>query len=102
MVCARRSRARSLPRISISPYQSNGSQGGIMKHDDIFSAPEKPAFDFEFDAEVAFVFDDMLERSVPFYLEQQNMIQTMSKSFWLPDTHVYDLGCSTGTTLEGL
>jgi tRNA (cmo5U34)-methyltransferase len=73
-----------------------------MKHDDIFSTPEKPAFDFEFDAEVAVVFDDMLERSVPFYLEQQNMIQTMSKSFWLPDTHVYDLGCSTGTTLEGL
>jgi tRNA (cmo5U34)-methyltransferase len=73
-----------------------------MTRDDIFSAPEKARSDFEFNAEVAGVFDDMLERSVPFYLEQQRMIRTMSKSFWIPHTQVYDLGCSTGTTLEGL
>jgi len=73
-----------------------------MNRDEVFSAPEKAAWDFEFNAEVAQAFDDMLERSVPFYQEQQRMIRTMSKSFWIPGTHVYDLGCSTGTTLEGL
>lgn len=73
-----------------------------MNRDEVFSAPEKAAWDFEFNADVAQAFDDMLERSVPFYLEQQRMIRTMSKSFWIPGTHIYDLGCSTGTTLEGL
>jgi len=73
-----------------------------MNRDELFSAPDKAAWDFEFNADVAHAFDDMLERSVPFYLEQQRMIRTMSKSFWIPGTHAYDLGCSTGTTLEGL
>jgi len=73
-----------------------------MSRDEVFSAPGKAAWDFEFNADVAQAFDDMLERSVPFYQEQQRMIRTMSKSFWIPGTHIYDLGCSTGTTLEGL
>jgi tRNA (cmo5U34)-methyltransferase len=73
-----------------------------VNRDEVFSAPGKAAWDFEFNADVAQAFDDMLERSVPFYLEQQRMIRTMSKSFWIPGTHIYDLGCSTGTTLEGL
>lgn len=73
-----------------------------MNRDQLFSAPETAAWDFEFNAAVAQAFDDMLERSVPFYLEQQRMIRTMSQSFWIPGTRVYDLGCSTGTTLEGL
>lgn len=73
-----------------------------MKRDTLFSAPQRAKYDFEFDAQVAEVFDDMLERSVPFYAEQQSMIQAMAKSFWIPGTQVYDLGCSTGTTLERL
>ena len=39
-----------------------------MKKDEVFLAPEKRTGDFEFNAEVAQVFDDMLLRSVPFYL----------------------------------
>lgn len=73
-----------------------------MNPDKLFDAPGRLASDFEFDAEVARVFDDILERSVPFYSEQQRMIRTMSKSFWIPGTQVYDLGCSTGTTLASL
>ena len=70
-----------------------------MKKDDIFLAPDKRPGDFEFNAEVAEVFDDMLLRSVPFYLEQQSMLKCIGKSFWIPGTNVYDLGCSTATTL---
>jgi tRNA (cmo5U34)-methyltransferase len=44
----------------------------------------------------------MLLRSVPFYAEQQRMINQIAKTFWIKGTHVYDLGCSTGTTLINL
>jgi tRNA (cmo5U34)-methyltransferase len=55
-----------------------------------------------FNTEVAQVFDDMIVRSVPFYLEQQFMIKEIGKKFWIPNTNVYDLGCSTATTLINL
>jgi len=58
--------------------------------------------DFTFGPEVAAVFDDMLQRSVPFYAEVQRMIAEMSADFAVPETHVMDLGCSTGTTLAAL
>jgi len=72
------------------------------KKDTVFNGPQERASDFEFNAEVAEVFDDMLVRSVPFYCEQQNMLQRIGKKFWQPGTTVYDLGCSTATTLLGL
>jgi len=67
--------------------------------DKLFATPEWRPGDFEFDEQVAEVFDDMLERSVPFYHEQQDMIARLAKSFWIPGTNIYDLGCSTATTL---
>jgi tRNA (cmo5U34)-methyltransferase len=36
------------------------------------------------------------------YLEQQRMIQDMAATFWVPGTDIYDLGCSTGTTLVNI
>ncbi len=70
-----------------------------MKKDEIFLKSLAQINDFEFNAEVADVFDDMITRSVPFYLEQQNMFQKIAKKFFIPGTNVYDLGCSTATTL---
>ena len=55
--------------------------------------------DFKFSADVSQVFDDMVDRSVPFYSEVQRMITEMSESFLVDGTNIYDLGCSTGTTL---
>lgn len=72
---------------------------GKLKPDNIFQRTSARSSDFEFNSEVAKVFDDMLVRSVPFYLEQQHMIAEIAKKFWTPGTKVYDLGCSTGTTL---
>ncbi len=57
---------------------------------------------FAFDADVTYVFDDMIERSVPFYNEIQNQIQELTHRFAQPHTTIYDLGCSTGTTLAKL
>jgi tRNA (cmo5U34)-methyltransferase len=73
-----------------------------MRQDKVFQGTTARASDFEFDARVAEVFDDMLVRSVPFYLEQQHMISEIGKKFWIPRTNAYDLGCSTATTLINL
>jgi len=58
--------------------------------------------DFEFDKEVANVFDDMVDRSVPFYKESQKMIVDLSNYFSRKGSNIYDFGSSTGTTLLNL
>jgi tRNA (cmo5U34)-methyltransferase len=73
-----------------------------MKKDDLFNRTASRAGIFDFDAQVAEVFDDMLIRSVPYYLEQQYMIKEIGRKFWAPGTNIYDLGCSTATTLINL
>ncbi len=70
-----------------------------MKQDKVFSNTEKAVDDFEFNRSVATVFEDMLERSVPCYHEIQQMIVDLTNDFAVNNTNVYDLGCSTGTTL---
>jgi len=58
-----------------------------------------PGVKFEFNEMVAEVFDDMLDRSVPFYKEIIEMTaEILGRSLQKGDV-VYDLGCSTGTTL---
>ena len=70
-----------------------------MARDEVFGKTAARGGDFQFNEEVADVFDDMLLRSVPFYLEQQGLIAEIAQRFASPDTLVVDLGCSTGTTL---
>lgn len=66
--------------------------------DRVFAEPGQAA-DFAFGKEVAAVFDDMVLRSVPFYAEIQRMTAELCGEFVAPGTRLYDLGCSTGTTL---
>ena len=73
-----------------------------MARDQVFASAATRASDFEFDAAVAAVFDDMLVRSIPFYAEQQSLVQEVARKFYVPGTRVYDLGCSTATTLIAL
>ena len=73
-----------------------------MSKDEIFKDKLKPVGDFIFNREVATVFDDMLNRSVPFYQEIQRMIAELAYDFAVDGTNIYDLGCSTGTTLLNL
>jgi tRNA (cmo5U34)-methyltransferase len=76
----------------------NGSQPVSRLVDGVFRERQTIA-DFKFGEQVAAVFDDMLERSVPFYHEMQRMIGEMATDFAVEGTNIYDLGCSTGTTL---
>jgi tRNA (cmo5U34)-methyltransferase len=73
----------------------------LAKTDRVF-AEKGPPGDFRFTAQVADVFDDMVGRSVPFYDEMQRMTAELVAEFAQPGTNVYDLGCSTGTTLAAL
>ena len=65
--------------------------------DNIFTKPIKKQF--EFDEEVAGVFDDMLLRSVPFYKENLNLQIEILKKILQTNDKVIDLGSSTGTFL---
>jgi tRNA (cmo5U34)-methyltransferase len=73
-----------------------------VSKDDLFARTARRQGDFVFDESVVAVFDDMLERSVPFYVEQQAMIAELARRHWQPGTIVVDLGCSTGTTLASI
>lgn len=73
-----------------------------MGKDKIFDKEYSAIGDFKFGNSVVSVFDDMVTRSVPFYLEMQRMITEMAQDFAADSSNVYDLGCSTGTTLRNL
>jgi tRNA (cmo5U34)-methyltransferase len=76
--------------------------GDFSRRDTVFAATAARGNDFEFNEEVAEVFDDMLVRSVPLYLEQQCLIKDLAKKFWMEGTRIYDLGCATATTLVNI
>ncbi len=67
-----------------------------MTKDTIFSRPWDKVAPFEFNAQVAEVFDDMLGRSVPFYRESIVRQAQLAARFYQDGTRIYDLGCSNG------
>lgn len=101
---SRRSRpasAASTP-VAIPRSTSPGAAGGAPKPraatDQIFAVAHERARDFDFGAETAEVFDDMLARSVPMYSEIQRMVGRLVADFAVDGSCVYDLGCSTCTS----
>lgn len=73
-----------------------------MAKDEVFKEPITQSTDFKFDKKVVTVFDDMVTRSVPYYLEIQRMIGELASEYAKEGTLVYDLGCSTGTTMMNM
>lgn len=65
--------------------------------DEIFSQEIKKQF--EFDANVASVFDDMIGRSVPYYDVSSALVTDILAKRLKPNAKVIDLGCSTASTL---
>lgn len=70
--------------------------------DQLFENAATANADFKFDQKTAAVFDDMINRSVPFYDEMQRMTGEIAADFAQPDTSLYDLGCATATSLVRL
>ncbi len=65
--------------------------------DKVFTKPIEKQF--EFNEEVAVVFDDMLNRSVPFYKESQKITEFFALKQLKDGGILYDLGCSTASLL---
>lgn len=74
----------------------------MQKKDTLFrESPQGTQKKFEFDAQVASVFDDMLERSIPFYKQSLTLCVDFLK-LNAQEGVIYDLGCSTGNLLLNL
>ena len=70
-----------------------------MIKDKVFAQKMGQIKSFEFDQTVADVFDDMVSRSVPFYDEIHRIILDLIDRNY-DQGLIYDLGCSTGTTIS--
>jgi tRNA (cmo5U34)-methyltransferase len=66
------------------------------KKDELYSTEHSQVDAFRFDAVVADVFENMINRSVPGYPMMLDMIGVLAERFGQPGTNCYDLGCSLG------
>lgn len=67
-----------------------------MVKDKVFAGKKLKIEPFEFNKEVARVFDDMLKRSVPLYTESIKRQSQLTERYYQEGTRIYDLGCSHG------
>jgi len=67
-----------------------------MVKDKVFAGKKRTIRPFEFNKEVAQVFDDMLKRSVPLYTESIQRQAQLTARYYQEDSRIYDLGCSHG------
>ncbi len=68
----------------------------LSDHDSLYLEPRQPVGDFQFDADVARVFPDMIRRSVPGYPVIVALLGILAARHVQPHTLCYDLGCSLG------
>ncbi len=68
--------------------------------DKVFSVKQENIAPFEFNENVASVFDDMVQRSIPFYQEIHQLIRDLVLRQYKFRGKIVDLGCSTGTTIS--
>ncbi len=68
-----------------------------MSKDRLFNKKTKPS-SFSFNQEVAEVFPDMLERSIPGYRTTIDSIRFLASKYSKRGTNCYDLGCSLGAS----
>lgn len=71
-----------------------------MTKDRVFQQKMDVIKQFQFDELVAEAFDDMVSRSVPFYDEIHRILLDVLNRFGRNNQLIYDLGCSTGTTIK--
>ncbi len=80
------------------PHHTGSQQNNNCHRDTLFQR-DTIREDFVFDDRVAQVFDDMLDRSVPYYEEVIRSIARILVCHLQKGEQVVDLGCATGTTL---
>jgi len=70
--------------------------------DRVYSQPLASVDRFVFDRQVAQVFPDMIQRSVPGYAAVISMSSVLAAQYVQPDSLCYDLGCSLGATSRAI
>ncbi len=70
----------------------------MRKQDNIFEEGNLGGLPFTFNEEVAEVFEDMIDRSVPGYKTSLKLITLFSKQYYKANTNCYDIGCSLGAS----
>jgi tRNA (cmo5U34)-methyltransferase len=68
----------------------------MTERDKIFARTDCPPAPFEFSESVVRVFPDMIERSVPGYRLLLELTPLIVRRAVLPNSRIYDLGCSLG------
>lgn len=66
--------------------------------DQLFATPHARIEEFAFNEQVARVFDDMIDRSVPGYRTVIALSALLAAQYAQPGSNCYDLGCSLGAT----
>ena len=61
-----------------------------------------PSDKWVFDQEVTTVFDNMLERSIPDYLNMRSLVNSLTLRYLQSGSSVLDLGCSTGGAIKDI
>lgn len=67
-----------------------------MAKDTLYALAQAGTEPFEFNEDVARVFPDMLQRSIPGYAASIQAIGSLAARLVQPHSHCYDLGCSLG------
>ncbi len=73
-----------------------------MHKDQIYKNRDSAAGSFEFSADVADVFPDMLQRSIPGYAASIDAIAALARRYVVAGTRCYDLGCSLGAAAAAI
>ncbi|MBF0443111.1 MAG: carboxy-S-adenosyl-L-methionine synthase CmoA, partial [Oligoflexales bacterium] len=71
----------------------------VGEKDNIFDTGRYPK-PFIFNKEVSDVFDDMVTRSIPLYAAVNEYVVQWVVRYHRKDMRIYDIGCSTGTTMD--
>ena len=70
----------------------------MTKKDTVYAQPLASIQAFAFDGQVADVFENMINRSVPGYALLLDLIGQLTEKYAQPDSNCYDLGCSLGAS----
>ena len=70
----------------------------MKKHDKLYAKSQDVVASFQFDTNVAQVFNDMITRSVPGYTMMLDMLGVLSENTIQANTYCYDIGCSLGAS----
>ena len=99
---SRETLARLRERTGDAPLHENNqplATNAVTPPEDTLYATGAVEEDFTFNDRVAEVFDDMLTRSIPYYRTVIDGMAQLLACHLAPGSTLYDLGCSTGTTL---